>query len=155
MGNEAHHTIDGGDHPATRQGRRRADVRGRRRRFARNWLAAGSAALIAATSLAACGGSSSSTTYWRAHFTDGQSLYLSLVNMNGQISGWAKYTDGTFQAFTGTADSDGTLDVTAYDGETLSINGDSMTATSQDGEGNMYFAQVSQSAYQSAGGPTA
>jgi hypothetical protein len=115
------------------------------------------AGMVTAALMAACGSSSSSsgTTYWQAHFTGGSTLYMSIVNQNGDVSGWAKYEDGTFQAFTGTQNSDGTLDVGAYDGDTLSISGASMTATSEDGEGTVHWTQTTQSDYHSAGGPSA
>ena len=75
---------------------------------------------------AACGGSggsASGTSYWREDITGGTSLYMSLVVNGDNVAGWAKYGDGTFGHFVGTKNSDGTLSVTAYTGETLSING--------------------------------
>jgi len=69
------------------------------------------------------------------------------------VAGWAKYGDGTFQHYVGTKNSDGTYDITAYAGETLSINGSTMVATSEDGEGTINWSQISDSTYQGAGGP--
>src|SRR4051812_11850916 len=84
--------------------------------------------------VAACGASGSNeTTYWRQSFTNGDSLSLSLQTDGENAAGWAEYGDGTFQHFTGTKNSDGTFSIGAYTGRTLTIDGDSMTATTYQG----------------------
>ena len=107
-----------------------------------------------ALAIAACGGTSNASTYWRANFTGGTSLYMSIVSNGDNVSGWAKYGDGTFQHYTGTKNSDGTFDVSAYAGDTLSISGNTMKATSDSGEGTSNWSEISESTFTGAGGPT-
>src|SRR5205814_827705 len=96
--------------------------------------------LAAAALVAGCGGSSGGSRYWREDFSDGSpSLYMSVIVDGQNVSGWAKYNDGTFQHYAGTANSDGTFDVTAYTGETLSMDGDTMTASYHDGNGSQHW----------------
>lgn len=110
------------------------------------------AGMLVAVAVAACG-SQNTTSHWQANFTGGTSLYMSIATSGGNVSGWAKYGDGSFQHYDGTVNSDGTLSVSAYTGDTLTINGNSMTATASDGSGTTHWAQISESAYKSAGGP--
>ena len=76
-----------------------------------------------------------------------------IVDSQGDVSGWAQYTDGSFQHFDGTENSDGTYSVSAFDGVTLQINGSTMTGTYDDGDGTMSWSETSESAYTAAGGP--
>ncbi len=104
--------------------------------------------------LSACGssGESSGTTYWRANFAGGTSLYMSVVRSGEDVSGWAKYGDGSFQHYVGTVNSDGTYSVSAYAGSTLKIEGKAMSVTNS--EGTNHYASVGESAYKAAGGQT-
>lgn len=77
---------------------------------------------------------------------------MSLVIDGDNASGWAKYGDGTFGHFVGTKNSDGTLSITAYTGETLSMSGDKMTGTLNDGGGTSHWIKVSESDFTGAGG---
>ena len=79
---------------------------------------------------------------------------MSLLVSGDNVAGWAKYGDGTFGHFVGTKNSDGTFSVTAYTGETLSVSGNSMTATLDDGGGASQWTKTTQSDYAGAGGPS-
>ena len=103
--------------------------------------------------LAGCGGSGSSsgTTYWSITFTDGSSLYMSLTIQGDNAAGWAKYGDGSWSHFTGIKNSDGTFDVGAYSGSTLSIDGNELTETER--AATHHWSKIDENAYKAAGGP--
>lgn len=102
--------------------------------------------------LSACGGlgSTSGTTYWRANFTGGTTLYMSVVRSGENVSGWAKYGDGSFQHYVGTVNSDGTYNITAYAGSTVKVDGNTMTVTTS--ETSYHYTSASESDYKAAGG---
>jgi hypothetical protein len=104
--------------------------------------------------LSACGssGATSGTTYWRANFEGGTSLYMSVVRGGESVSGWAKYGDGSFQHYVGNLNSDGTYSISAYGGSTLKIEGNAMTVTTEEGQPDHYVS-VGESEYKAAGGP--
>jgi hypothetical protein len=104
--------------------------------------------------LSACGGSgaANSTTYWRANFQGGTSLYMSFARSGEAVSGWAKYGDGTFQHYIGTANSDGTFNAGVYGGSTIKVDGGKMTVTNS--EQSNEWASISKSDYTTAGGPS-
>lgn len=110
--------------------------------------------VVISLSLSACGGSgaANSTTYWRANFQGGTSLYMSVVRSGEAVSGWAKYGDGTFQHYIGTVNSDRTLNAGVYGGATVKIDGNKMAVT--DSEQTMDWVSISESDYKAAGGPT-
>jgi hypothetical protein len=105
--------------------------------------------------VSACGssGATSGTTFWRANFTGGTSLYISVVRGGESVSGWAKYGDGSFQHYAGTVNSDGTYSISAYGGSALKIEGNAMTVTTEEGQPD-HYASVGESEYTAAGGPT-
>lgn len=107
--------------------------------------------LAVATAVAACGGSGSGTSYWQQHFAGGTTLDMSLQSDGTNVSGWAQYGDGQFQHFTGTKNSDGTYQVSAYTGRTLTIDGDTMTGSSY--HGTDHWTKISESEFASDGGP--
>jgi len=111
--------------------------------------------VVLAVVLAACGGSggTSGTTYWRANFKGGLSLYISVVRSGEEVAGWAKYGEGTFQHYDGTVNSDGTYSVSAYGGATFQVSGNTMTVTTSEGSPDHYVS-ISESEYRRAGGPT-
>jgi hypothetical protein len=103
--------------------------------------------------LSACGsGATNGTTYWRANFQGGTSLYMSFTRSGEAVSGWAKYGDGTFQHYIGTENSDGTFNAGVYAGSTIKIDGSKMTVTNSEQSND--WASISKSDYTTAGGPS-
>jgi hypothetical protein len=101
--------------------------------------------------LSACGssGPANGTSYWRADFQGGTTLYMSVNRSGENVSGYAKYGDGSFGHYVGTVNSDGSFTIGAFGGATAKIDGSKMSVTF--GEGTNDYVSASEAEYKSAG----